>query len=117
MDWAIKDKPIRVQSGARSGRGPAKRSMWLAGVIPVLAVGAALTPTVLLPALHGRQHAAAVTPYPHDLAQVSFAVAGDVIPHEAVKQAAAAAGDGEQGWAALARAIRRTYLRAQILDL
>jgi poly-gamma-glutamate synthesis protein (capsule biosynthesis protein) len=100
MDWAIKDKPIRVRSGARSGRGPAKRSMWLAGVIPVLAVGAALTPTVLLPALHGRQQAAAVTPYPHDLAQVSFAVAGDVIPHEAVKQAAAAAGDGEQGWAA-----------------
>ncbi len=43
--------------------------------------------------------AAVVTPYPHDLAQVSFAVAGDVIPHEAVKQAAAAAGEGEQGWA------------------
>ena len=81
--------------------GSAKRSKWLAGVIPLLAVGAALIPTVLIPALHGRQHAAVVTPYPHDLAQVSFAVAGDVIPHEAVKQAAAAAGDGEQGWAAL----------------
>jgi poly-gamma-glutamate capsule biosynthesis protein CapA/YwtB (metallophosphatase superfamily) len=45
--------------------------------------------------------AAVVAPYPHDLAQVSFAVAGDVIPHEAVRQAAAAAGDGEPGWAAL----------------
>jgi poly-gamma-glutamate capsule biosynthesis protein CapA/YwtB (metallophosphatase superfamily) len=45
--------------------------------------------------------AAVVTPYPHELAKVSFAVAGDVIPHEAVKQAAAAAGQGEQGWAAL----------------
>lgn len=45
--------------------------------------------------------AAAVVPYPHELARVSFAVAGDVIPHEAVRQAAAAAGQGEQGWAAL----------------
>lgn len=45
--------------------------------------------------------AAVVAPYPHDLAQVSFAVAGDVIPHEAVRQAAAAAGDGEPGWTAL----------------
>ncbi|HUB51864.1 MAG TPA: CapA family protein, partial [Terracidiphilus sp.] len=47
------------------------------------------------------RHAAVVVPYPHDLAQVSFAVAGDVIPHEPVKAAAAAAGDGEAGWAAL----------------
>jgi poly-gamma-glutamate synthesis protein (capsule biosynthesis protein) len=45
--------------------------------------------------------AAAVTPYPHDLAQVSFAVAGDVIPHEPVRAAAVAAGDGVQGWTAL----------------
>ena len=78
----------------------AKRSTWLYGLIPLFAVGAALIPTVLVPALHGRLHAAVVTPYPHDLAQLSFAVAGDVIPHEAVKQSAAAAGDGEQGWAA-----------------
>ena len=47
------------------------------------------------------RHAQVVVPYPHDLAQVSFAVAGDVIPHEAVKAAAAAAGPGESGWAAL----------------
>ena len=32
--------------------------------------------------------AVAVAPYPHDLAQVSFAVAGDVIPHEPVRAAA-----------------------------
>ena len=38
---------------------------------------------------------------PHDLAQVSFAVAGDVIPHEPVRAAAAAAGEGSQGWGAL----------------
>jgi poly-gamma-glutamate synthesis protein (capsule biosynthesis protein) len=44
---------------------------------------------------------AVVTPYPHDLAQVTFAVAGDVIPHEPVRAAAKAAGDGEPGWAAL----------------
>ncbi len=101
MDWAIKEKAIGIRSGARTERGPAKRSKWLAGAIPLFAVGAALIPTVLIPALHGRQHSAVATPYPHDLAQVSFAVGGDVIPHEAVRQAAAAAGDGEQGWSAL----------------
>jgi poly-gamma-glutamate capsule biosynthesis protein CapA/YwtB (metallophosphatase superfamily) len=45
--------------------------------------------------------AAVVVPYPHDVAQVSFAVAGDVIPHQAVREAASAAGEGEQGWAGL----------------
>ena len=45
--------------------------------------------------------AAVVVPYPHDVAQVSFAVAGDVIPHQAVREAAAAAGNGEQGWTGL----------------
>jgi poly-gamma-glutamate synthesis protein (capsule biosynthesis protein) len=44
---------------------------------------------------------AVVVPYPHDIAQVSFAVAGDVIPHQAVREAAAAAGNDEAGWAAL----------------
>ncbi len=91
--------PVRPRDAGEAG--PGRRMRWMAGLIPVFAVGAALIPTLLIPALHGRQHAAVVTPYPHDLAQVSFAVAGDVIPHEAVRQAAAAAGDGEQGWAAL----------------
>jgi poly-gamma-glutamate synthesis protein (capsule biosynthesis protein) len=45
--------------------------------------------------------AAAQVPYPHELAQVSFAVAGDVIPHEPVRAAAAAAGEGAAGWDAL----------------
>jgi len=49
---------------------------------------------------HAAQQAP-VAPYPHVLAQVSFAVAGDVIPHEAVKDAAKAAGPGADGWAAL----------------
>jgi poly-gamma-glutamate synthesis protein (capsule biosynthesis protein) len=76
---------------------PRKHWRWaLAGLIPLIAIGVALLPTFI-----GRHSAAAVVlPYPHDLAQVTFAVAGDVIPHEAVKQSAAAAGDGELGWAA-----------------
>ena len=39
----------------------------------------------------GFQAAKPVVPYPHEIAQVSFAVAGDVIPHEPVRAAAAAA--------------------------
>ncbi len=69
-----------------------------------LAVGAlalAVAGAVLLTAFHPRRHAAVVVPYPHELAQVSFAAAGDVIPHGPVRTAAEAAGDGEQGWAAL----------------
>lgn len=74
-----------------------RRRRTLAAVCVGLAVGA-----VLLSAYRsGHSAAAVVAPYPHDLAQVSFAVAGDVIPHEAVKASAAAAGDGEPGWAAL----------------
>jgi hypothetical protein len=46
---------------------------------------------------HGSRPAAASLSYPHELAQVSFAVAGDVIPHEPVRAAAAAAGEGAVG--------------------
>ena len=62
---------------------------------------AAAISAALLAGIHSSRSAAAVTPYPHELAQVSFAVAGDVIPHGAVRAAAAAAGDGAQGWSAL----------------
>ena len=65
-------------------------------LLAVAAIGAAL-----LLALTASRPAAAVVPYPHELAQVSFAVAGDVIPHEPVRAAAAAAGDGAEGWGAL----------------
>ena len=112
MDSIVNTQSMGNRAGLRHGSGLSslsdpisggrtKRWNWLVGLIPVFAVGAALIPTLLVPALRGRMHAAVITPYPHDLAQVSFAVAGDVIPHEAVRQAAAAAGDGEQGWAAL----------------
>jgi poly-gamma-glutamate synthesis protein (capsule biosynthesis protein) len=69
----------------------------LAGLVAVLlaVIGAALL------GFHAVRPAAAVAPYPHELAQVSFAVAGDVIPHEPVRAAAVAAGEGAQGWGAL----------------
>jgi len=47
------------------------------------------------------RRASAAAPYPHELARVSFAVAGDVIPHEPVRAAAEAAGGGVQGWGSL----------------
>ncbi|MGA8088243.1 MAG: CapA family protein [Terracidiphilus sp.] len=45
--------------------------------------------------------AVAVAPYPHELARVSFAIGGDVIPHEPVRAAAEAAGGGAGGWGSL----------------
>jgi poly-gamma-glutamate capsule biosynthesis protein CapA/YwtB (metallophosphatase superfamily) len=100
MDWAM-HHPKAGDSRAGSRR-PAEFSVriprfaWLAGGI------AALAGLALLAGMHARRHAASVVvPYPHELASVSFAVAGDVIPHEAVRAAAAAQGDGEAGWEAL----------------
>ena len=97
------DLPMR---GDRFGAGfasrlvAAMRNHWRlasgAALLLVAAIGAAL-----LLGSHASHSAAAVAPYPHELAQVSFAVAGDVIPHEPVRAAAAAAGDGAAGWGAL----------------
>ena len=56
---------------------------------------------ILLAGCRAAQVAAVAVPYPHEVARVSFAVAGDVIPHQAVREAAAAAGEGEPGWAGL----------------
>ncbi|MGO8757740.1 MAG: CapA family protein [Terracidiphilus sp.] len=102
MDWVIKGKlmghgrPIAL--GVRLGHSALVRNLarWIEGALALLAVSAAL-----LMAFHSQRLAAVVNPYPHDLAQVTFAVAGDVIPHEPVRAAAKAAGDGEPGWAAL----------------
>ncbi len=74
------------------------RTPQLAAGLLVLISICALAPATFIACQATR---APVTPYPHDLSQVSFAVAGDVIPHEAVRAAAAAAGEGEAGWAAL----------------
>ena len=79
-----------------TGSANGLRWRWAAAAAALVAIG-----TALVPALHGGRHASIAIPYPHDLAQVSFAVAGDVIPHEPVRAAAKAAGDGEPGWAAL----------------
>ena len=70
---------------------------------PVIAASlvAVASAALLLSFRAERPAVAPVAPYPHDLAQVSFAVAGDVIPHEPVRAAAAAAGEGSQGWGAL----------------
>jgi poly-gamma-glutamate capsule biosynthesis protein CapA/YwtB (metallophosphatase superfamily) len=96
MDGAVSGNVALIGAGLRL------RSRWLAAVaVGTLAVGAAVF-------LGVRPHpmAAGAAPYPHELAQVSFAVGGDVIPHEAVRAAAgaaAAAGDptNSQGWGAL----------------
>ena len=65
---------------------------------------------------HGMKgaHAAAapVTPYPHQLAEVRFAVAGDVIPHEAVRAAAKAAGEDAAGWQALLADVEDVFQKA-----
>jgi poly-gamma-glutamate synthesis protein (capsule biosynthesis protein) len=75
------------------------RRRWRA--LTAVCVGTAVGAGLLIAYRSGHSAAAIVTPYPHDVAQVSFAVAGDVIPHDPVRAAAKAAGDGEQGWAAL----------------
>jgi poly-gamma-glutamate capsule biosynthesis protein CapA/YwtB (metallophosphatase superfamily) len=103
MEWVLgKDdaglRPVSAPSGSGGGILSVARRFWR---LAVGALGLAIMGVALHSGLAARHHAAVVVPYPHELAQVSFAVAGDVIPHEAVKSAAAAAGEGEQGWAAL----------------
>jgi poly-gamma-glutamate synthesis protein (capsule biosynthesis protein) len=61
----------------------------------------AVASAALLLSLHSARPAIVPAPYPHQIAQVSFAIAGDVIPHEPVRAAAAAAGPDAQGWDAL----------------
>ncbi len=108
MDEVLGERRAGVADGVSRGSGRfmhiaagagaflRTRWRWAVAFVALAAAGAAL-----IPALHGRRQAAVAIPYPHDVAQVSFAVAGDVIPHEAVRAAAKAAGDGEAGWAAL----------------
>ena len=79
----------------KSKRNRMKNLRWVGvAVVFLAAIGAALF------YFHGRRPAT-LKPYPHELARVSFAVAGDVIPHGAVRASAAAAGDGAHGWSAL----------------
>ena len=108
MDSVLGSRQLGGAEGSAAGQGLPARiwgaiQLWLRkhwrlalGTLALAAAGAAL-----LTAFHASRSAVVVVPYPHEMAQVSFAVAGDVIPHEAAREAAEAAGEGEQGWAAL----------------
>src|ERR1700749_1544630 len=94
-------------SGSASSKREVEPGNWL-GIRPQTA---ALTVLILLGAVIGTSYltgfpgnlrlGTASAPYPHEIAKVSFAVAGDVIPHEAVRASADAAGGGVQGWSSL----------------
>ncbi|HSM78780.1 MAG TPA: CapA family protein, partial [Bryobacteraceae bacterium] len=88
--------PQLVQTWPLPAKVAVRRYGWLAALLVIALVGG-------FAGFRSARNGAAgpVAPYPHEVARVSFAVAGDVIPHEAVRAAAAAAGPGEQGWSAL----------------
>ena len=88
------------------------RQRWRLAAAGALLLTAVASGVALLAASHGGRAATVVVPYPHEVAQVSFAVAGDVIPHEPVRVAAASAGDGAVGWAALFGDVSDVFERA-----
>jgi poly-gamma-glutamate synthesis protein (capsule biosynthesis protein) len=108
MDWAAQFGRLGTGVGARVIPGLRKHGRLVAAGLLALAVA---TGAVLV-GLRASRPAAAVAPYPHELAQVSFAVAGDVIPHEPVRAAAAAAGEGAEGWGALFSGVSDVFRRA-----
>ncbi|HEU5352783.1 MAG TPA: CapA family protein [Terracidiphilus sp.] len=81
---------------------------------PVLTILALVVLAVLSLTACGAGSAIVPAPYPHQLAQVRIAASGDVIPHEAVKAAAAAAGPGAEGWAALLSHVADVFRSADI---
>jgi poly-gamma-glutamate synthesis protein (capsule biosynthesis protein) len=103
VDWTMRGRRLGAGWGGRLI--PGLRAHWrLAGGVAMLA--AAAVGAILLTGFHVGRTAAVVVPYPHELGQVSFAVGGDVIPHEPVRAAAAAAAasgvaTSSQGWGAL----------------
>jgi poly-gamma-glutamate synthesis protein (capsule biosynthesis protein) len=115
MGFAMQGRRFGARFGATLAPG-LRRHGRLAAAAALLLAGSAVA-AVLLTGAHGRRLAAVVAPYPHELAQVSFAVAGDVIPHEAVRASAAAAasaGDptNSQGWGALLSDVSDVFKRA-----
>ena len=107
MHWTKLSRPGEPQidfawlSGSAPGRAVFRVRPRRNVIVGLLCLVGAAIATAFLLGVPGTHRAVAVAPYPHDLAQVSFAVAGDVIPHEPVRAAAAAAGEGTQGWGAL----------------
>jgi poly-gamma-glutamate capsule biosynthesis protein CapA/YwtB (metallophosphatase superfamily) len=71
--------------------------------IGALALALIAVPCAAIFVTRGRAQAKAPTTYPQEISRVTFAVAGDVIPHQAVVEAAkaAATGDNHDGWDAL----------------
>jgi poly-gamma-glutamate synthesis protein (capsule biosynthesis protein) len=91
--------PAQLAHTFRAGKRQTRPILWIASIVLLSAsVLAAITGSGFRLGVHA---AKPLVPYPHELAHVSFAIAGDVIPHEAVRAAAAAAGDDSQGWTAL----------------
>jgi poly-gamma-glutamate capsule biosynthesis protein CapA/YwtB (metallophosphatase superfamily) len=104
MDFTMQERRFRSAFGA--GLIARIRRHWRLASGGALLIAFVAAGAVLLAGAHDRRLPAVVAPYPHELAQVSFAVGGDVIPHEPVRAAAAAAaaaGDptNSQGWGAL----------------
>jgi len=121
MDWVEGEDAgrtgfSRLAAGADRmvSRAGTMRIVWKATALAaVLAVGAGAGWLARGP----HRLAAVIAPYPHDLAEVKFAVAGDVIPHEPVRAAAknaAEAGDptNSQGWGALFSDVADVFERA-----
>ena len=96
MGWTTQGRRVGLGLGARTGAFLRGSRRPITDLLAVGAIGA-----ILLAGIRSVPVAAVVVPYPHDLGQVSFAVAGDVIPHQAVREAAAAGGPDAEGWAAL----------------
>ena len=98
-----------MESGGKEAppRSAAEPANWLGlspqtAALTVLILLAIVVGTAYLTGFPGQlRRAAAPAPYPHEIAKVSFAVGGDVIPHEAVRASAEAAGGSVQGWSSL----------------
>ncbi len=92
-----------MQASRWSGWSPLRWKGLLQGRVRLITdlLALALIACILVLGRRSAAVEAVVVPYPHDVAQVRFAVAGDVIPHQAVREAAAAVADGESGWQGL----------------
>lgn len=97
MDWIIHRDLFSSTPRARRAARPRARTR----IHAVAALTVTIAAGVLLYGRFSAQSAVVPAPYPHELARVTLAAAGDVIPHEAVRSAAAAEGPDVQGWTAL----------------
>ena len=71
----------RLRLSARTLAFLRRKGRAICDLLAVCAIGA-----MLVAGFQSMPVVAVVVPYPHDLGQVSFAVGGDVIPHQAVLQ-------------------------------